>query len=78
MYYLCILMVFFLFLYSAMTGDDTDPDPYQCFIDSDIVGDNIGEWKIGVRQILSSELNMYTSKSSLPIQVPGKPNKSHC
>lgn len=55
----------------GLTGDDIEPDPYQCFVDGDIVGDNVGEWKIGVRQLLPSELDLYTSIATLPSQVPG-------
>lgn len=56
-----------------MTGDDSTPDPYQCFVDSDIVGENVGEWKIGVRQLLPTELDSYPNVASLPTSVPGNP-----
>lgn len=66
--------ILFHLLLEGLSGDEETPDPYQCFVDADIVGDDVGVWKIGVRQMLQSELNSYTTKTDLPNSVPGK----HC
>ena len=47
-------------------------DPYSCFVDSDIVGENVGMWYIGVRQLLVPELNIFISCSYLPLAVPDR------
>ncbi|KAL4239324.1 hypothetical protein ACF0H5_000141 [Mactra antiquata] len=56
--------------YKGFYGDDNTPDPYTCFVSSDIIGTNTGMYYIGVRQLATQELNWYKTIEDLPTEIP--------
>ncbi|KAH3869676.1 hypothetical protein DPMN_032846 [Dreissena polymorpha] len=51
-------------------GNAKKIDPYTLFVDKDVVGNDMGSWKIAVRQLLPHEINEYPDVASLPDTVP--------
>ncbi|WAQ97034.1 PK1L2-like protein, partial [Mya arenaria] len=51
-------------------GDEYKVDPYQLFLDADVVGNNVGTYKVCVRQLLPDEENEFDSIGALPDTVP--------
>lgn len=41
------------------------PHPCSCFVDADVIGDDIGIWYAAVRQLLPFELNKYKTINDL-------------
>lgn len=58
--------------------DDTVPHPCSCFVDADVIGDNIGIWYAAIRQLLPHELNKYKTINDLQTKSPDewKENKN--
>ncbi|XP_061175461.1 uncharacterized protein LOC133184410 [Saccostrea echinata] len=56
--------------YKGLFGTDSTPDPYTCFVGSDVINGYQGQVTIGVRQMSGVEHDYYISKSHVPPTFP--------